>query len=139
MAGQISEGDKYLGKAVDIVCPDLWRAFETVSHNILMGKIKKHGLDEWTVRWIKDCSRWTCLSRGVGLDDLQRYLCMPTILWFCDVKYICLANPSLYSQIIFHLNIVTFFRIAFFPYCFCHEKWFEIVVSWNVHKMFFWV
>lgn len=145
MAAQISEGDRYLGKAVDVVCFDLWRVFDTVSHNILMGKIKKHGWDEWTVRWIEDCSTWTCLSRGIGLDDLQRYLCIPTILWFCDVNYIFLANPSLYSQIISHLNIVTLFRITFFPYCFCHEKWFEVVVSWkvkfsaDVHKMFSWV
>ena len=34
--------------------------------------------------WMKSCavcSRWPCFSRGVGLDDLQRSLPTPTILW----------------------------------------------------------
>lgn len=26
--------------------------FDTVSDSILVGKLRKHGLDEWTVRWI---------------------------------------------------------------------------------------
>jgi len=30
------------------------------------------------------CCRWLCFSRGVGLDDPQRSLPTPTILWFCD-------------------------------------------------------
>ena len=35
------------------------------------------------------CFRWPCFSRGVGLDDPQRSLPTPTILWFCDsVKFI---------------------------------------------------
>ena len=29
------------------------------------------------------CCRWSCFSRGVGLDDPQRSLPTPTILWFC--------------------------------------------------------
>jgi len=28
-------------------------AFDTVSHNILLGKLRKSGLDEWSVRWIE--------------------------------------------------------------------------------------
>ena len=28
--------------------------------------------------------RWPCFGRGVGLDDPQRSLPNPTILWFCD-------------------------------------------------------
>jgi len=28
--------------------------------------------------------RWPCFGRGVGLDDPQRSLPTPTILWFCD-------------------------------------------------------
>ena len=30
------------------------KAFDTVSHNILVGKLKKFGMGEWTVRWIKN-------------------------------------------------------------------------------------
>ena len=36
--------------------------------------------------WTRSCAaycRWPCFSRGVGLDDPQRSLPTPTILWFC--------------------------------------------------------
>ena len=32
------------------------------------------------------CCRWPCFSRGVGLDDPQRSLSAPTILWCCEMK-----------------------------------------------------
>jgi len=41
------------GKAVDVVCLDFSKAFNTVSNNILLGKLRKCGLDEWTVRHIE--------------------------------------------------------------------------------------
>ena len=37
--------------------------------------------------WTRSCAaycRWPCFSRGVGLDDPQRSLPTPIILWFCD-------------------------------------------------------
>ncbi|GAB0206106.1 cAMP-dependent protein kinase inhibitor alpha [Grus japonensis] len=37
------------GRAVDIVYLDFSKAFDTVSHNILISKLRKHGMDEWTV------------------------------------------------------------------------------------------
>ena len=40
----------------------------------------------WT-RSCAACCRWPCFSRGVGLDDPQRPLPTPNILWVCD----CLA------------------------------------------------
>jgi len=40
--------------AVDVVYLDFSKAFDTVSHNILTGKLRKCGLDEWTVRWIEN-------------------------------------------------------------------------------------
>ncbi|GAB0177997.1 mitochondrial enolase superfamily member 1 [Grus japonensis] len=42
------------GRAVDVVYFDFSKAFDTVSHNILMGKLRKCGLDEWTVRWVEN-------------------------------------------------------------------------------------
>ncbi|KAJ7425670.1 rna-directed dna polymerase from mobile element jockey-like [Pitangus sulphuratus] len=42
------------GRAVDIVYLDFSKAFYTASHNILVGKLKKCGLDEWTVGWIEN-------------------------------------------------------------------------------------
>ncbi|CAM4561947.1 unnamed protein product [Caretta caretta] len=67
------------GKAVDVLFLDFSKAFDTVSHSILASKLKKYGLDEWTIRWIEswlDCraqrvvingsmSSWQQVSSGV--------------------------------------------------------------------------
>jgi len=39
---------------VDVVYRDFSKAFDTVSHNILPGKLRKCGLDEWSVRWTEN-------------------------------------------------------------------------------------
>jgi len=39
---------------VDVVYLDFSKAFDTVSHNILIDKLRKCGVDEWTVRWIEN-------------------------------------------------------------------------------------
>jgi len=49
MTGWIDEG-----RAVDVVYLDFSKAFDMVSHNILLGKLRKCGLDEWSVRWIEN-------------------------------------------------------------------------------------
>jgi len=41
-------------RAVDVVYLDFSKAFGTVSHNILLGKLRKCGLDEWSLRWIEN-------------------------------------------------------------------------------------
>ncbi|GAB0208187.1 mitochondrial enolase superfamily member 1 [Grus japonensis] len=54
MSGWVDEG-----RAVDVVYLDFSKAFDTVSHNILIGKLRKRGLDEWTVRgqyWVQSYS-----------------------------------------------------------------------------------
>ena len=40
---------------MDLVYLDFSKVFDTVSHNILIDKLRKCGLDEWTVRWIDNC------------------------------------------------------------------------------------
>ncbi|PKU36611.1 rna-directed dna polymerase from mobile element jockey-like [Limosa lapponica baueri] len=41
-------------RAVDVVYLDFSKAFDTVSHNILIGRLRKWVLDEWTVGWIEN-------------------------------------------------------------------------------------
>ena len=41
------------GRAIDVYL-DFSKAFDTVSHNILLGKLRKYGLDEWSVKWIEN-------------------------------------------------------------------------------------
>ncbi|GAB0207156.1 mitochondrial enolase superfamily member 1 [Grus japonensis] len=42
------------GKAVDVVYLDFSKAFDTVSHSILLEKLAVHGLDGRTLRWVKN-------------------------------------------------------------------------------------
>ncbi|KAK4823429.1 LOW QUALITY PROTEIN: hypothetical protein QYF61_002115 [Mycteria americana] len=42
------------GKAVDVIYLDFSKAFDTVSHNILLEKLVAHGLDRCTLRWVKN-------------------------------------------------------------------------------------
>ncbi|PKU46236.1 rna-directed dna polymerase from mobile element jockey-like [Limosa lapponica baueri] len=66
-------------RAVDVVYLDFSKAFDTVSHSILIAKLRKCGLDEWTVKWIGNWpknraqrvmiratgSRWMSVTSGV--------------------------------------------------------------------------
>jgi len=42
------------GREVEVVYLDFSKTFDTVSHNILIGKLRKCGLDGWTLRWIEN-------------------------------------------------------------------------------------
>ena len=42
------------GKAVDIICLDFRKVFDTVPHSILLEKLAAHGLDGCTLCWIKN-------------------------------------------------------------------------------------
>ena len=42
------------GRAVDAVYLDFNKAFDTISHRILVMKLRKCGIDEWTVKWAEN-------------------------------------------------------------------------------------
>jgi len=51
------------------------------------------------------CSRWVlCFGRGIGLDDPQRSLSTPTILWFCVI---------IFSVVIWDFNLFFKFKISY--------------------------
>ena len=59
----------YEGRAEDIIYHDFSKAFSTVSHDILILKMKRCGTDEWTVRWFEN---WlTGQAQRVVISDKQ--------------------------------------------------------------------
>lgn len=55
-------------RAVVVVYLDFKKASNTVSSNILIGKFRKCGLDEWAERWIKNSLNGRALLLSVALN-----------------------------------------------------------------------
>ncbi|CAM5096617.1 unnamed protein product [Natator depressus] len=55
------------GKAVNMIYLDFSKAFDMVFHSILASKLKKYGLDEWTIRWIE--SRLDCRAQRLVINS----------------------------------------------------------------------
>jgi len=51
---QTEEFQTIFGHSLHLPDIDFSKTFDTVSHNILLGKLRKWGLDEWSVRWIEN-------------------------------------------------------------------------------------
>ena len=60
-----------------------WRSTGTACPGRLWSLLLwRYSRPAWT-RSCAACCRWTCFGRGFGLDDPQRSLPTPNILWFC--------------------------------------------------------
>ena len=54
------------GTAVDVVSLDFSKAFDMVSHSILLGKLAAHGLDMYTLlwgrNWLEGSAQWVVVN-----------------------------------------------------------------------------
>ena len=81
----------------------------------------------WTTSSTTYC-RWPCFGRSVGLDDPQRSLPSPTILWFCDSvitwPYHCGCEFMIFFLDIFFIWFIKFndhFHRTFFWSLYTHK------------------
>lgn len=81
MTGWVDEG-----RTVDLVYLGFGKAFNTVSYNILLGKLRKCTLDEWTMRCIEnslnDRSQCVVISSTDSSSGLQLVVFPKGQYWF---------------------------------------------------------
>ncbi|KAK4810796.1 hypothetical protein QYF61_008768 [Mycteria americana] len=74
-------GDK--GRAVDVAYLDFSKAFDIVSHSILISKLGSCGLGEWTTRWVRKwLDHWAqrLVTSGVSQGSILEQLLLNTFI-----------------------------------------------------------
>ncbi|PKU41701.1 rna-directed dna polymerase from mobile element jockey- hypothetical protein [Limosa lapponica baueri] len=79
------------GRVTDIICVDLYKAFDTFPHGFLVSKLGSHGFDGWTTQWVRSwldahtqsCCQWLDVQATTGVPQgsvLEQFWCCLTSL-----------------------------------------------------------
>lgn len=93
---------------MDVVHLDFSKIFVAVSHNILIVKLSKYGIDEWTVRWTENWldgraqrvvlsgakSSWRPCSTYSSMTWMMEYSMPSASLWMTQTGENCLVHQK---------------------------------------------